>query len=139
MNNLNSIQTINTANATLNKVAEKVAESANEIFSIFHWESTGFAWFGGKGESWLTNDYFDKVIKNILLIKKNLQEAKIYISQTKLDYKDVEIFVTWTQDTLDSITNLMREDLYFSNTFGYAMEEIFDLVKELREEIVLED
>lgn len=138
MNTMNSMNAINTSNSALNKIAESITESANQIFDALHTWSTGFAGFGAKGENWLQNEYFDKVIKNIILIKRNLQDAKNYISQNNLEYKDVEVFVVWTQNTIDTINNLMLQDVYFNNTFGYAMEELIELSKELREEIVFE-
>ncbi len=116
---------------SVSKLMDKISSTCDQLIGTLEISKDGVSSYGVRiTDNAMSTEFVDRVINNLLLLKKHMFDLRKHI-HSHINFQDkseIGHIIEHLFETQDKLKEKMIENNYFRNTYGYLVEEIFDMV-----------
>jgi len=126
----NSINFTNNAVRSVSRLMDKIGSTCDQLIWVLEVSKDGISSYGTRiTENAMSTEFVDRVVGYLLLLKKHMFDLRKNIRNhgNFQESHQVSHVVEHLLETQDKLKTKMLENNYFRNTYGYLVEEIFEM------------
>ncbi|MDD3262470.1 MAG: hypothetical protein PHR61_01380 [Candidatus Absconditabacteria bacterium] len=127
----NSLNFSSNAVRSMSKLMDKVGATCDQLIGALEVSKDGVSSYGVRiTDNAMSTEFVDRVVGYLLLLKKHMFDLRKHV-RTHMSFQEREQIahvVEHLLETEDKLKAKMIENNYFNNTYGYLLEEIFEML-----------
>lgn len=127
----NSLNFSSNAVRSMSKLMDKVWATCDQLIWALEVSKDGVSSYGVRiTDNAMSTEFVDRVVGYLLLLKKHMFDLRKHV-RTHMSFQEREQIahvVEHLLETEDKLKAKMIENNYFNNTYGYLLEEIFEML-----------
>jgi hypothetical protein len=127
----NSLNISTNAVRSVTRLMDKVSATCDQLMGALEVSKDGVSSYGSRiSNNAMSTEFVDRVVSYLLLLKKHMFDLRRNVTNhTNLQQKeDIAQIVEHLLETQDKLKLRMIENNYFHTTYGYLVEEIFEMI-----------
>lgn len=128
----NSINFSSNAVRSISKLMDKVGATCDQLIWALEVSKDGVSSYGVRiTDNAMSTEFVDRVVGYLLLLKKHMFDLRKHV-RTHMSFQQqhqIAHIVEHLLETEDKLKAKMIESNYFNNTYGYLVNDIFEMIE----------
>ncbi len=128
----NSLNFSSNAVRSISKLMDKVWATCDQLIGALEVSKDGVSSYGVRiTDNAMSTEFVDRVVGYLLLLKKHMFDLRKHV-RTHMSFQEREQIahvVEHLLETQDKLGAKRLENNYFNNTYGYLVDEIFEMIE----------